>query len=43
MAGGGTHPPKWKTSLYSEEQLQNAMQSVQSKRLFIKHPQLLIL
>ena len=36
MAGGGTHPPKQKTSLYSEEQLQNAMQSVQSKRFFMK-------
>ena len=36
MAGEGTHPLKWKTSLYSEEQLQNATQSVQSKRLFMK-------
>ena len=36
MAGGGIHPPKWKTSLYLEEQLQTAMQLVQSKRFFMK-------
>ena len=32
MAGGETHPPKPKTSLYSEEECQNAMQWVQSKK-----------
>ena len=31
MAGGGTHPPKRKTSLYSDEHLQNTLQAVQSK------------
>ena len=31
MAGGGTHLPKRKTQLYSEEQLLNALQAVQNK------------
>ena len=28
MGGGGTHPPERTTSLYKEEQLQNALQAI---------------
>ena len=36
MSGGWKHPPKQKTSLYSEKQLQNTIQSIQSKIFFMK-------